>query len=73
VGEIGTHFGNKMERKRESVEDGGNERGGAAESFGDNEVVMEEDVVAVIANDDSTVWNGFGICNHNYDDDEFVL
>lgn len=54
-----------MEREGEGVEDGGNEGGGAAEGFGDYEVVVEEDVVAVVADDEATVvGNGFGICDH---------
>lgn len=68
VGEIRAHFGDKMEREREGVEDGGNEGGGAAEGFGDYVVVVEEDVVGVISDDETTVvGNGFGICDHDDD------
>lgn len=54
-----------MEGEREGVEDGGDKGCGAAECFGDYEVVVEEDVVAVISDDEATVLNRFGICDHD--------
>lgn len=66
VGEIWAHFRDEMEREREGIENGGNERGGAAEGFSDYVVVVEEDVVGVISDDETTVvGNGFGICDHD--------
>lgn len=64
VGKVCADFGDEVEGEREGIEDGGDEGCSAAECFGDNEVVVEEDVVAVIADDEATVGNGFGICNH---------
>lgn len=61
VGEIGSNFGYEMEGEGESVEDCGDEGSGAAESLGDDEVVVEEDVVAVIADYEPSLGNGFGV------------
>lgn len=66
VGEIWAHFRDEMEREREGIENGGNEGGGAAEGFSDYVVIVEEDVVGVISDDETTVvGNGFGICDHD--------
>lgn len=68
MGEIWAHFRDEMEREREGIENGGNERGGAAEGFSDYVVIVEEDVVGVISDDETTVvGNGFGICDHDDD------
>lgn len=70
MGEVGAHLGDEVEGKGEGVEDGGDERGGAAEGLGDYDAVTVEDVVAVVANDEATARNGFGVCDH---DDDGVL
>lgn len=69
MGEVGAHLGDEVEGKGEGVEDGGDERGGAAEGLGDYDAVTVEDVVAVVANDEATARNGFGVCDHDDDDD----
>lgn len=51
VGEVMADFGNQTVSEGEAVENGGDEGGGAAESLGHDDVVSDEDVVAVVASD----------------------
>lgn len=48
----------QAEIKRQGVENVGNERGGAAEGFGEDVAVPEEDIVAVITDDEDGVIRG---------------
>lgn len=59
-GEVGSHLGDEVEGEGEGVEDGGDERGGAAEGVGEEEGVAEEDVVAVVADDEAAAEGGIG-------------
>lgn len=51
--EIATHFRHRIEGNREAVEHGGDEGDGASKGLGHDGTVPEEDVVAVIAGDET--------------------
>lgn len=48
VFKITANEGNQIAGNGQAVEDGGDERGGAAEGFADDGAVLDQDVVAVI-------------------------
>ena len=52
VSEVGSDFGDEMAEDGGGVQDVGDERGGAAEGFGYDGSILDQDVVAVVSSDE---------------------
>lgn len=61
VGKIRTHFGYVIGRNVEAVKDGGDEGDSTAEGLGEHYVIFDENVVAVVTNDQTA---GVSISSH---------
>lgn len=62
VGEIRANFGYESGGDGDAIEDSGDEGGGAAEGLGQNDAILHENVVAVVADDETR--SGTSIFDH---------
>lgn len=51
VGKVVAHFGNVIGGDEEAIVDGGDEGGCAAEALGDYDAILNQNIVAVVADD----------------------